>query len=284
MPRWHNLVMRRFAKPVSRKGFLSSNLSLGAYVFKPEYANLNMKILAISDPHGKLPKNLTGIVRKNKPDLIVCPGDIPGITFENLQIFEKSSKQVQKRMYRKWDWSFTKIIWQLCSYKLPVIVLRGNVYWSKRNSRFTKILFSKCKNLIYKSAGVVKLGGFNIIVADIAHDNWHKQISKRFLKLCRKIRPDIIISHAPPFGYVDKLDLKNRLTRLRAAKRKQKHGGVKILLKAIQKYPPKLVICGHIHEARGVANLGKTKIVNTGAFGHYAIIEIKKGKLDVKLK
>lgn len=243
-----------------------------------------MKILAISDPHGRLPKQLTKIVKKNKPDLIVCPGDIPGLTFESWQAFEKASKQKQKLMYKKWDASYEQIIKQLCAYGLPVIILRGNIYWSKRNSDFTKKLFLKYKNLVYKSAGLVKFKGLNIIVADITYDEWHNPIIKRFLKWCKKAKPDIIVSHAPPFGHVDELSTFARMTRLRRTNGKRKHAGVKVLLKIIKKYKPQLVLCGHIHEARGIANIGKTKVVNTGAFGHYAIIEIKNNKVKIKLK
>jgi len=33
-----------------------------------------MKILAIGNPHGKLPKNLDSIIKKNKIEIIICVG------------------------------------------------------------------------------------------------------------------------------------------------------------------------------------------------------------------
>jgi len=44
---------------------------------------------------------------------------------------------------------------------------------------------------------------------------------------------------------------------------------------AIEEYEPSLVLCGHIHEARGVDTLEKTTIVNCGfgRTGCYAIID-----------
>ena len=36
-----------------------------------------MKILALGDLHGTLPKNLDSIVKRNKIEVIVCVGDIP---------------------------------------------------------------------------------------------------------------------------------------------------------------------------------------------------------------
>ncbi|GAJ23460.1 unnamed protein product [marine sediment metagenome] len=35
-----------------------------------------MKILALGDPHGKLPKNLDSIIKKNNIEVIVCIGEV----------------------------------------------------------------------------------------------------------------------------------------------------------------------------------------------------------------
>ena len=39
---------------------------------------------------------------------------------------------------------------------------------------------------------------------------------------------------------------------------------------------PALVVCGHIHEARGIDKLGDTTVVNCGTAyrGHYAIADL----------
>ncbi len=46
----------------------------------------------------------------------------------------------------------------------------------------------------------------------------------------------------------------------------------------IEKYRPDLVLCGHVHEARGQDMLGKTVMVNPGMLrnGH-ALVEIDNG-------
>ncbi len=82
---------------------------------------------------------------------------------------------------------------------------------------------------------------------------------------------DIIVSHSPPFNVLD-INFKGR------------HMGCKHLMNAIERVKPKLVVCGHVHEARGIQYLqrgdGVTTINNAAvmdrfkriAFGAQSII------------
>jgi hypothetical protein len=65
---------------------------------------------------------------------------------------------------------------------------------------------------------------------------------------------DVLVSHQPPFGHCDgTVDFgSTRVT----------PGGSKELLKAIDRVKPKVVICGHIHEAHGSAERNGTRIFN----------------------
>jgi Icc-related predicted phosphoesterase len=58
--------------------------------------------------------------------------------------------------------------------------------------------------------------------------------------------------------------------------------GVRAFVEAKQ---PELVLCGHVHEARGFDQIGKTRIVNPGSArdGHYAIVEIDEERVEVML-
>lgn len=65
---------------------------------------------------------------------------------------------------------------------------------------------------------------------------------------------DIVVSHQPPFGYLDGVpDFHSRQLR---------HEGSRALLAAIDRVKPKLVICGHIHEGHGKAAHDETGIYN----------------------
>ncbi len=74
----------------------------------------------------------------------------------------------------------------------------------------------------------------------------------------------IFVPHAPPRDTaLDKLTL-------------GKHVGSTAVRAFIEQRQPDVVVCGHIHEARGLDTIGKTRIVNCGPAGkgYYAIVEI----------
>ena len=74
----------------------------------------------------------------------------------------------------------------------------------------------------------------------------------------------IFVPHAPPRDTkLDKIIL-------------GKHVGSTAVRSFIEQHQPDVVVCGHIHEARGIDTIGRTKIVNCGPAGkgYYAVIEI----------
>jgi uncharacterized protein len=61
---------------------------------------------------------------------------------------------------------------------------------------------------------------------------------------------DIVVSHGPPFGYVDLTHSGKRI-------------GSREAISYIRQKQPKLFICGHVHEAAGEAVSRQTRIINT---------------------
>ena len=55
-----------------------------------------------------------------------------------------------------------------------------------------------------------------------------------------------------------------------------KHVGSTAVRRFVEARQPDVLVCGHIHEARGTDRLGKTRLINCGAAGdgHYAVISI----------
>lgn len=76
-------------------------------------------------------------------------------------------------------------------------------------------------------------------------------------------REAVLVSHAPPRGIVDAI-------------RSGDHVGSTSVRRIVEEFQPPLVLCGHIHEARGIEKLGATTVVNPGpaSEGHSALLEI----------
>jgi hypothetical protein len=81
-----------------------------------------------------------------------------------------------------------------------------------------------------------------------------------------------MVSHTPPAD--------TALDRIRSGK----HVGSAAVRQFIESHHPDLVICGHIHESRGIDSLGSTVMVNCGPAcdGSYALIELG-DQVEVKL-
>ncbi len=81
----------------------------------------------------------------------------------------------------------------------------------------------------------------------------------------------VIVSHEPPYGVQDKVFL-------------GMHAGSKILKEIIEKYKPRLLLCGHIHEDPGYDKINNTIVVNCsmGKRGEGALIDINE-KISVKM-
>lgn len=81
----------------------------------------------------------------------------------------------------------------------------------------------------------------------------------------------VLVSHVPPRGLQDKAFI-------------GMHAGSKDLRKLVDKFKPRLVLCGHIHEDPGYTKTNNTVVVNCsmGKRGEGALIEINKN-ITVKM-
>ncbi len=82
----------------------------------------------------------------------------------------------------------------------------------------------------------------------------------------------VLVSHSPP---------ENTLVDMTAS---GEHVGSSSIRDFITTKKPALVVCGHIHEARGIDKIGETVVVNPGSagHGHVALVSLDK-RADVQL-
>jgi uncharacterized protein len=73
---------------------------------------------------------------------------------------------------------------------------------------------------------------------------------------------DIIVSHGPPLDCLDRTN-------------SGQHIGSPALQKHVLEHQPKLVVCGHVHEAAGVRSLGQSMIANSARRWHSLTLSTK---------
>ncbi len=200
-----------------------------------------MKILAFTDVHGSLLalRRIEKKVNHEKPDLIVCAGDI--------SIFEHGIFGIIKRLGK---------------LNKEIVIIHGNheddSTFRKLSKLFKSIIFIHKNYFIKNNALFLGYGGggFSIV------DKEFEKIAKKFKKIIKEndVKKIILITHAPPY--------KTRLDKLVGG-----HCGNKSIRHFVEKNKIDLLICGHLHENFGKEDkIKKTKVINPGPFGK--IIEI----------
>ena len=200
-----------------------------------------MKILAFTDIHGSLTalRRVQQKVKLQKPDLLVCAGDI--------SIFEHGIVGLLRRLNR---------------LNKKIIIIHGNHEDASTFIKLSKLL----KNIIFihKQAFIKDNalflgyggGGFSMI------DKEFEKITIKFKNMIKnnKNKKIILVTHAPPYN--TKLD---RLI--------QGHCGNKSIRHFVEKNEVDLLICGHLHENFGKEDkIKRTKIINPGPFGKIIVI------------
>ena len=104
-----------------------------------------------------------------------------------------------------------------------------------------------------------------------------KIYNKNFTKAKKTGKPILFLTHNCPYKTLDKLQ---------QGPSKGEHYGSYLERLMIQKFKPEIVVCGHIHENRGKARLGKSKIINPGAMAEnrFAILDIDEKTWKYKIK
>ncbi|MGP8330345.1 MAG: metallophosphoesterase family protein [Methanosarcinaceae archaeon] len=214
-----------------------------------------IKILAISDAHGDFSK-IGPMLKLNQTsdiDLILVAGDITNFgpdkdaeTFLNM--FEK-----------------------------PIMAIPGNCDLQT----ILKILDnSKATNLHNTSEHIgnitfIGLGGSNPTPFNTPFELQENEIENDLEKLVKKEedRPVnnviVLLTHAPPYGTVDEIPVG--------------HVGSTAIGNFLDRVD--LIVCGHIHEAKGIMKVGKTVVVNPGMVleGNGAVITIKESTGNVQI-
>lgn len=266
-----------------------------------------VKILAIGDPHGsdkikKIP------ISRIKPDLILIPGDLGKADlareffFKNIERQnkglekEKPSKAFEKKMYLERYKTSLGVVRYLSKFA-PTYTIFGNAdYYNYDVRKLAKKIgmnlpfmyndLNSIKNVrvinnIIANFDGLRIGGLEMFkdinwIRDFKPKDYQKQMkkakkgtskAKRILRGFKGV--DILLCHQPPYKILDKVGFP-------APKIWHgKYAGSIPILDFIKKQQPKLVLCGHIHENKGMKMVGKTQVYNLGCSGDYEVIDIE---------
>ena len=200
-----------------------------------------MKLFCSGDFHGLIPLKIEEISKKIKVNAILITGD-----------FWPHYGEIGTEK---------NVIDFLLSIKIPIYSIFGNIDNPEILERISKE--NKNFNLIHLKR--IKLGDYYLVGIGDYHFFHSKNIETVIEKLISESPSrTILLTHYPP--YRTKLDVVYSGS----------HVGDRFLRDMIEKYQPLLVVCGHIHEARGIDTINEVLIVNPGPVfqGSYATIDV----------
>lgn len=207
-----------------------------------------MRVLALGDLHGRY-KHIPALISACQPlDLVLLAGDITH--FGPVEAVREIFNLV----------------------KHPLLAIAGNCDPTgiiEVLEEYDASLNDAARN--FKDVFLMGIGGSNITPFNTPFERCEEEIEETISQLQRKHsikKPSVLLTHCPPLGYCD-------LT----------HQGIHAGSSAIRNTAScfDVVICAHIHEARGIEYLNRTMIVNPGTAsrGYGALIKIDR---DIKVE
>lgn len=249
-----------------------------------------VRLCAVGDPHGNL-KRIAKV--PGNVDAYLVTGDLGKtddarmLYFENIERKKVGLQEKKVSLVDALKMEYELILSSIAvlrhlSKKAPIFTIQGNVGDDNLGEIVCQIPgVTMIKNMVHEFKGI-KIGFLEYFIDEswvrefkpknykkLLHDT--KIMSALVAQLLKKWgRVDILVCHQPPYGHLDKV--KNSY----APKSWQGlHAGSKVILEYIKAFQPKVVFCGHIHEGKGQAKIGKTDVYNLGYAG-YKVIEIHK--------
>jgi putative phosphoesterase len=206
-----------------------------------------MRILAISDIHGSFESAERILEQETAYDLVLLCGDLT--THGMPQEVEKALRQFQ-------------------SHGVPVLAVAGNM----DSTDIDAVLDDEDCSINGTGRIMQDIGFFGVSAAPLSSLHTPYEISEQEILRratsgwndVKDAHRKVFVPHAPP--------RKTKLDRTFLGS----HVGSTSVRAFIEQYKPDVVVCGHIHEARGVDAFGQVQMINCGpaAKGYYAVIEI----------
>jgi Icc-related predicted phosphoesterase len=210
-----------------------------------------MKILAIADPHGNYSSIQALLTKAGKIDVVMIAGDIT-----NFGPDEKANELIEM-------------------FEQTVMAVPGNC---DHTSILEVLERSHAINLhkhivIIDQITFVGMGGSNptpfCTPFEIEEDVMDNELSQLLAKAEDTGYPIVLLTHAPPHNILDNVG--------------DAHVGCHTFANHMNKV--RLIVCGHIHEARGIVDNCGTLVINPGmaSEGSAAVIELLHKNSDLEV-
>jgi uncharacterized protein len=216
-----------------------------------------MKILALTDIHGAY-ATAERIIRRETPDVIVIGGDMTtaGTVADAGQGLE---------MFRK--------------HGTPLLCVAGNMDRPDHDELYVRQGVSiNARPVIVGSVAFFGVSGAPVSPLRTPYEIPEEEILRRARSglgaVDRTVAGTLVfVPHAPPHGTTLDVITSGR------------HVGSTAVRRFIEEEQPHLVLCGHIHEAKGIEKIGSTLAVNCGPAGSgcYATVDISEGVITPAL-
>ncbi len=187
-----------------------------------------MRIYAVADIHAK--KHRLELIRKNveqySPDVLIAAGDIANY-FNPKPVFR-----------------------ELNSLPVPVLAVRGNT-----DPRSANRILKNGSNLYNLHLNPMTVNNIRFVgIGGTIPIPFRSRLSfletRMVKKLIECLTPEtVLVAHPPPYGILDMV-----MGRFSA--------GSNAVFSILRECPPRLFICGHIHETPGVVSFNGTEVVN----------------------
>ena len=215
-----------------------------------------MKILAVTDFHGSSSAEITlSKFLERGYDCLVLIGDLTN--FGPLEVADSVLALVKKSGIPSFS------IPGNCDPKPILQVLE----------KYGSNIHGKCGKL--GEVTFVGLGGSNLTPFNTPFELTEVEIQEELAAASCNIDDKwVLVTHAPPYG--------TKVDRIKDGT----HAGSKSIRQYIEQKQPLLSLCGHIHEGRGVDQLGRTLIINPGPINKGFAAEVNIGdkrKIDFQL-
>lgn len=215
-----------------------------------------MKLLALTDIHGAYDTAAAILSRERDCHGVILGGDLTT---------NGTPKEAEDALRR------------CAQFGVPLYTVAGNMDPAPLEDAFARAsTLINGRGVLLDDLGLFGVSGSPVTPMQTPNEISEEEIALRAhagWKDVQAARRTIFVPHAPPRDTA--LDL------LRSGQ----HVGSTAVRRFIDQHHPQAVVCGHIHEARGIDHLGSTIMVNCGpaANGLYAILTVGT-EISVELK